>query len=243
MKDSHPYKFDLYTMKMITWNCNGALRKKFLNLSEFGAEIMVIQECEDPERSNDSTYKQWASNYVWTGDNKNKGLGIFCSDSTSLRENGRNRDGVKHFISSRVNDAFDLVAVWNHYNNSPTFGYIGQLWKYLQINKSDMTNCIVAGDFNGNKIWDRPLRWWNHTDVVTEFEEIGIRSLYHEYFKESQGKETQPTFFLQRKIEKPYHIDYVFASRQIISEVASFQVASSNNWLERSDHLPIFIEW
>jgi hypothetical protein len=33
---------------------------------------------------------------------------------------------------------FNLLAVWTHRNNSPNFGYIGQLWKYLQVNKDKL---------------------------------------------------------------------------------------------------------
>jgi exonuclease III len=34
-------------MKITTWNCNGAFRKKYHLLEDFGADILVIQECED----------------------------------------------------------------------------------------------------------------------------------------------------------------------------------------------------
>ena len=38
-------------MKIISWNCNGALWKKFNLLEKLDADILVIQECEDPRRS------------------------------------------------------------------------------------------------------------------------------------------------------------------------------------------------
>ena len=38
-------------MKIISWNCNGAFRKKFSKILDFDADIHVIQECEDPARS------------------------------------------------------------------------------------------------------------------------------------------------------------------------------------------------
>jgi len=47
-----------------TWNCNGAFRKKFEALMQFKADILVIQECEDPEVTKDIGYKSFAQNYL-----------------------------------------------------------------------------------------------------------------------------------------------------------------------------------
>lgn len=37
----------------------------------------------------------------------------------------------------------------------------------------------------------------NHSDVVKELKEVGIESLYHNYWNEEQGKEKRPTLFIQ----------------------------------------------
>lgn len=71
-------------MVLVTWNCNGSLRKKLQPLLELDADIAVIQECEDPARSTDNHYKAWASNYLWTGPNKNRGLGVFAKSHIQL---------------------------------------------------------------------------------------------------------------------------------------------------------------
>ena len=234
-------------MKIITWNCNGALRKKFENLSDFNADINVIQECENPAETKHKEYNEWAENYLWIGDTKNKGIGIFAKKNINLKrlnwsDNYKDHK-VKHFLPCSVNGDFDLLAVWNHSNKSPTFGYIGQLWKYLQVNKTNLNKSLIIGDFNSNKIWDKWDRWWNHSDVVTELYEIGIESLYHKYWKEEQGTETQPTFFLHRKLEKPYHIDYVFGSNEFINGLKKMEFGKVSDWLKVSDHLPIICEF
>lgn len=113
-------------MRIVTWNCNGALRKKFENLLSFKADIYIIQECENPEETLHNAYKEWAENYLWIGDTKHKGIGVFASKSVKLSRldwsNTYKDHDVKHFLPCSINDDFNLLAVWTHQNNSPTFG-------------------------------------------------------------------------------------------------------------------------
>lgn len=234
-------------MKIISWNCNGALRKKFEHLSDLNADIHVIQECEDPSQTKDITYQKWAENHLWIGTNKNKGVGIFAKSSVQLEQldwSDLYHDGkVKCFLPCLVNNTFQLLGIWTHQNNSPNFAYIGQLWKYLQVNKHHFNKVLLVGDFNSNTIWDEWDRWWSHSDIVKELKELGIESLYHHHFNEEQGKESQPTFFLHRKLEKPYHIDYIFGSQPFTSNLIKLEMGDTEKWLKQSDHLPLVIEF
>jgi exonuclease III len=233
-------------LRIVTWNCNGALRKKFNALRELDADIYIIQECENPEEIEHPEYKLWANNFLWIGDTKNKGLGIFAKQDIQLKAlNWSNMyidHTIKYFLPCTINDSFTILGVWNHKNQSPNFGYIGQFWKYLQINKNNFKNIIIAGDFNSNKIWDQWDRWWNHSDVIKELEEINIRSLYHLIHNENQGEETKPTFFLQRKFIKSYHIDYLLSSYNLSRKVASLEIGAFDRWINFSDHLPLVID-
>lgn len=78
---------------------------------------------------------------------------------------------------------------------------------------------------------------------MAELNEIGIESLYHKYWKEEQGTETRPTFFLHRKLEKQYHIDYVFSSKEFINGLKKMEFGKVSDWLKVSDHLPIICEF
>lgn len=60
-------------MKIVTWNCNGALHKKTQEADLLNAGILVIQECEDPEQST-LDYRAWAGSYLWARKSKNKGI-------------------------------------------------------------------------------------------------------------------------------------------------------------------------
>ena len=141
-------------MKILTWNCNGAFRRKFENILDFNADLSIIQECENPAEIQHKQYQDWAENYLWIGDDRNKGLAVFAKPEIKLEKlnwsNQYKDHFVKHFLSCSINQDFDLLAVWTHRNNSPNFGYIGQLWKYLQVNKDKLNNTIIAGDFNSN---------------------------------------------------------------------------------------------
>lgn len=233
-------------MKIVTWNCNGALRKKFHRLDEFNADILIVQECENPVESRNLDYINWAENHLWIGDSKNKGIGVFAKKHIKLTQlnwpNIYKDHTVKHFLPFLADDKDTFLSVWTHQNNSPNFGYIGQLWKYIQTNKDKLENATIIGDFNSNKIWDEWDRWWNHSDVVKELSEIGLESLYHKFMNEEQGKETKPTFYLQRKLEKPYHIDFCFAPKKFSDNLLNLVVGNFEDWKEFSDHNPLFIE-
>lgn len=244
-------------MKIITWNCSGGLRKKTAEVDSLEADIVIVQECEDPRQSTEK-YRRWAGDYLWIGTSKNKGIGVFPKNgyvveelkwsgaysikglSSGCKSLSWRTEDLKLFLPFSINDEYTAVAVWTKSNDSEVFDYIGQLWKFLQIHRNDLRKAktLIIGDFNSNSIWDKDDRWWNHTSVVNELKDMGISSLYHHQYGDSQGSEVTPTFYMYRKLERPYHIDYVFCSDDLLSH-SSVQFGETNAWLKVSDHVPI----
>jgi endonuclease/exonuclease/phosphatase family metal-dependent hydrolase len=110
----------------------------------------------------------------------------------------------------------------------------------LHKDKIGSGSTIICGDLNSNVQWDEWDRWWNHSDVVRELGEINVHSLYHHITGEEQGMESKPTLFLHRKLEKPYHIDYAFVSKNLIGKNKNrIEVGSPDIWLKYSDHMPV----
>ncbi len=247
-------------MKLVTWNCNGALRKKTEVLDALNADVYIVQECENPELSS-AAFKDWAGEYLWIGSSKHKGLGVFPKNGTTVRAANwsgnfslpgiANSSGasswttadLKLFLPFYLNNEYLVLGVWTKADGAKVFRYIGQLWKYLQIHKLQLQRdkTILLGDFNSNQIWDKSDRWWNHSDVVEELGAIGMQSVYHNQTNEPQGQETTPTFFLHRDLNKSYHIDYAFASGDLIPSCI-IDVGKSSDWLNVSDHIPIALE-
>ena len=230
-------------MKILSWNCNGALRKKLHLVDSFKADIIIIQECENPEKSSNENYQQWAGdNFFWVGENKHKGLGIFATKEYKLQKLNWEASKLRYFIPCRVNDIFNIVALWCHLDVNTNYHYIGQFWKYMKLHSSKFGTIILAGDFNSNVFWDKKNRNWNHSFVVEELQQSGIESLYHQYTNEDQGKETQATFYLTKKIRKPYHLDYIFASEVFSKSLQKLEIGKAADWIEHSDHMPVFCE-
>lgn len=232
-------------MRIVSWNCNGALRNKYSQLDRLNADIYIIQECENPSLTKHKPYQKWSQNHIWVGDSKNKGLGIFAKENVLLSplnwSNSFQDHTVKYFLPCMINNNFQLLGVWTHRNNSPNFGYIGQFWKYLQTNFKYFDNILIAGDFNSNVIWDEWDRWWNHSDVLEILNSTEIISLYHHQTKEKAGEESKPTFWLHKNESKPYHIDYFFGSKPF-HQSYHLEILPKKDWLEISDHVPLLLD-
>jgi exonuclease III len=229
-------------MKILTWNCNGAFRKKYHLLQDYDADILLIQECENPKTCADNAYTLWAKNHLWIGRINHKGLGIFYKDGIHVDKILWNPDVFEFFLPCQINQSWNLIAVWCHGAHNLTFEYIGQLWKYMQLHKSKFGNCIIAGDFNGNAYehWHKKDHWWNYSDVVDELDELNIKNIYnHLYPQEPPSKETRPTFYLHKNKDKPYHIDHIFATASHLPFIKSFHIGSFDDWIKYSDHMPL----
>ena len=65
-------------MKIITWNCNMAFRKKADFILAEQPDILIVPECENKERLNFGLYARQPNDIFWYGDLPTKGIGVFA---------------------------------------------------------------------------------------------------------------------------------------------------------------------
>jgi hypothetical protein len=63
-------------MRVVTLNCARAFRKK-AHVLALEPDVVVVQECENPAVCTDKSWLADFSEWVWFGDNKHQGAGLF----------------------------------------------------------------------------------------------------------------------------------------------------------------------
>jgi exodeoxyribonuclease III len=213
-------------------------RKKAEFILKYQPDIAVIPECE--------YLGEDKSHQLWFGDNHKKGIGIFSYSDFELGLHEAYNPSFKYVIPIKVKGPldFNLFAIWAMNDlEDVKKRYIGQVYSAMTHYKALLNEpTVVMGDFNWNVIWDAksdyPL-YGTFTDVIKILENRKIRSVYHEYYNEDFGKETKPTLFMYHRQNRPYHVDYCFASSDLV--VSNVEVGNFNDWIGKSDHMPIII--
>ena len=228
-------------MRLVSWNCNKKFREKFNYISKYNADLYIIQECENPNNFKNTPYGEWAKNSLWIGENPNSGLGIFGNSEIAISKLDWENHFLNYFLPCRINNTFDLLGVWA---SKP---YIEAMVVYLSFNYHNINDkTIILGDFNSNVIWDKQHNIRSHSTLNKLMSEKGLVSAYHHYLNSDFGKEKDPTFYLHKNVNKPYHIDYCYCKPEIIE---NFQIDIFGDWDTNkkllgfiSDHVPIIID-
>ena len=233
-------------MKIITWNCNMAFRKKADLILVHKPDIVIIPECEHPDKLKFKDGTPEPADRLWFGTNLNKGLGIFSYSKYRFQVHETHNPELRMIIPITVTGGetdFTLFAIWAYNPTDPDGTYVEQIWKAIDHYEDHLTNkqVILIGDFNSNTIWDKKRRAGNHSNVVKRLEEKRIYSCYHLHHKQVQGKEQHPTLYMYRHKDKPYHIDYCFVSKEMAEKINSVEIGDYDFWTQYSDHVPVIV--
>lgn len=236
-------------MKIISWNANGKFEKNFKIMLEKKADIYVIQECTNPKISNSEDYVELDDEYYWVkwvGDEKTPdyGLGIFAKNEVDIEVCDLDNKGLKYFIPVTVKDEFNLLCVWTNpdMKGSKVAHYPKEITKYYEAHKDSgffNEDMIICGDFNCDKRVLNNAHKKNVDEMIAKLSEINLIDVYHARNREDEGEESIPTFYMNYNLNKPYHLDHVFATQ---GKVKCLKIGDSNEWIELSDHMPLIFE-
>ena len=223
-----------------------AFRKKAAIILSHNPDILIVQECEHPEKLLFTADTPKPTQVLWFGKNQHKGLAIFSYSDYRFSVLSNHNEDLKMIIPISVTGGqydFTLFAIWANNPADPDGQYITQIWKAIDHYHFllDKKRVLLIGDFNSNSIWDRKHRTSNHSNVVKLLEEKGIFSTYHLHYKQAQGKEEHPTLYMYRHKDKPYHIDYCFASADMLAKLESVKIGDYDFWTRYSDHVPVMV--
>lgn len=231
--------------KVVTWNCNMAFRKKKDQLLRYDPDLLVIQECESPAANGDwSDFSDW----LWIGENEHKGIGVFARNGISLQPGNVTGLGGRLSLPVTTDASIDLLAVWAmNDKENPENRYIGQVYASVRDYREWIdSNTVVIGDFNWNIIWDEspksPLRG-DFADTVRILNNCGLQSVYHTVTGSDFGDEDATTFYMHKKPNREYHIDYIFAPDDTVGSVSEFTIGEYDDWIDASDHMPVIVEF
>jgi len=223
-----------------------AFRKKADFILAHKPDILIVPECEHPDKLKFNADTPKPNDILWFGKNQNKGLGIFSYSEFKFTVLDSHNPELRMIIPIAVNGGgydFTLLAIWANNPDDIDGQYIEQVWKAIHFYNELLISkqIILIGDFNSNTIWDRTSRVGNHTDVVKRLEDKGICSSYHLIHNQIHGSEIHPTLFMYRHKNKPYHIDYCFASKFLTDKLQSVEIGEYDFWIQHSDHMPLIV--
>ncbi|MED3126406.1 endonuclease/exonuclease/phosphatase family protein [Bacillus wiedmannii] len=235
-------------MKIVAWNAGMAFRKKIDKILPLKADILVISECEKSEKWGQIDKEKGIKKFLWDGDNPNKGIGIITFDKRYQIEIHPDYDrSFRYIVPIKVSadkQEFIMFAVWSQKGEKRYDSYIGQIYLALEKYASLLNEpCIIVGDWNSCKLYDRIKRVKTHSEVVEFLEGYGIKSAYHHFSEEEQGEELKATHYFRKEKARPFHIDCLFASEIFLNELESIEIGSYEEWIEFSDHMPISAEF
>jgi exodeoxyribonuclease-3 len=233
-------------LRFLTWNCQGAFRKKYSLVADLTPDIAVIQECEHPDRI---PWKQGhaPSASLWFGSKPTKGLGIFSWTNLSFQTVENYDPSIRYCIPILVTFPFQfqIIAVWAMDHKDDSHSYSGQVYQAIGIYREfiQTVDTVIIGDFNSSQNTTPKSRLGNHITVTQDLHDLWLVSAYHQHFFERQGKESRWTYFKGRKTEKKTHIDYAFIPSRWIRRLANVTVGDPKIWLALSDHCPIVVDF
>ena len=221
-------------------------------MSALAPDVAVVQECADLDTLARKAPEFEPTSAIWTGNNPNRGLGVFSFGPYRLERAGGDDATITYAVPTRVRgpSSFNLVGLWAHYGTAPLrVATPGPTLMALRTYAHLLSEgpAIMAGDLNNHVRWDRPGKASNHANTIAAGARLGLVSAYHAFHRVEHGAERHPTLYWRdRTRDGPtFHIDYVFVPQVAASLMDRVAVGSYAKWIAKglSDHAPVIVDF
>ena len=223
-------------MRLVSWNCAGGFAKKQAALVALDPDLAVV--CEIREREANAFAD---AQVLWTGRPDAKGMAIVGRNGWKIEPIAEGSQAhVLAVRASRAGSSVTLVGVWTLQAEGsyvrPVITALDELSEYLS------GDVILAGDFNANPVFKGKPRF---DDARLRLLDRGLESLWHVRSGEAHGAEQTATLYWTWNRDRPFHVDYVFATPGLRARCKAFRIGSFEDWVEAkiSDHVPLIAEF
>jgi exodeoxyribonuclease III len=229
-------------LRIVSWNCNMALRHKFEALLALRPDVAIIQECARP----DEGWRPACRDAAWIGFNAQKGLGVFTFGDLTLGRHASYSDRFSLYLPVEIDGAccFNLLGVWvadarkipPDATNDPAAA-INFYRPFLGAAPS-----VVAGDFNRLPQQMSARSKVHSASVVELLTDAGLINAAH-VMSDATGQDAlRRTHYHQRHFSRGFVVDYLFIPAVERARLTAFEVGDPHDWLRWSDHVPLVAE-
>jgi exodeoxyribonuclease-3 len=233
-------------LRIVTWNCNMALRQKFDRLRSLRPDVAVVQECADPDAAGKGWHPDCAS-YDWIGFNPDKGLGIFTFGGLTLTRSASYAETYALYLPVTVSGwcHFNLLGLWAADPRKVPDGATNDPFAALQHHHNFLAAgpSVVAGDFNRLPQQISARNGGPGSSVVDVLASAGLTNADFAMSDASGQPALRRTHFHQRKFSRGFVVDYVFIPTAEAARLAAFEVGDPHDWITWSDHVPLVAEF
>ena len=115
-------------LKIITWDCIMAYRRKADYILKYKPDILIVPECEHPDKLKFKSDTPIPKDILWYGNNQNKGLGVFSYSNYKFKLLNIHNADLKIILPIAVTGGkidFTLFAIWANNPQDRDYNYIG----------------------------------------------------------------------------------------------------------------------